>query len=59
MRKVIKGVLFLKDKAPTHRAIATQKKVAYVGFHCLDHPPCSPDPTPLDYHLVPALKKNN
>jgi hypothetical protein len=35
MRKVIKGVLFLHDNAPAHRTIATQKKLAYLGFHCL------------------------
>ena len=30
--KVTKGVLFLHDKAPGHRALATQKKLAYLGF---------------------------
>jgi len=34
-----KGVLFLHDNAPAHRALATQKKLAYLGFQCLDHPP--------------------
>jgi len=49
--KVTKGVLFLHhDDAPAHRALATQKKLAYLGFHCLDHPPYSPD-------LFPGLKK--
>jgi len=37
------GVLFLPDNAPAHRALATQKKLAYLGFHCLYHPPYSPD----------------
>jgi len=55
--KVTKGVLFLHDNAPAHRALATQKKLAYWGFHCLDHPPCSPDLAPSDYHLFPGLKK--
>jgi hypothetical protein len=32
MRKVTKGVLFLHDNAPVHRALATQKKLAYLGF---------------------------
>ena len=41
--KVIKGVLFLRDNAPAHRALATQKKLAYLGFPCLGHPPYSPD----------------
>jgi len=55
--KIIKGVLFLHNNAPAHRALATQKKVACLGFQCLDHPPYSPDLAPLDYHLFPALKK--
>jgi len=41
--KFTKGVLFLHGNAPAHRALATQKKLAYLGFHCLDHPLYSPD----------------
>jgi len=52
-----KWVLFLHDNAPTHRALATQKKLAYLGFKSLDHPPYSPDLAPSDYHLFPGLKK--
>jgi len=55
--KVTKGVLFLHDNAAAHRALATQTKLAYLGFQCLDHPPYSPDLTPSDYHLFPGLKK--
>jgi len=55
--KVTKGVLFLHNNAPAHRALATQKKLAYLGFQCLDNPPYSPDLAPLDYHLFPGLKK--
>ena len=40
-----------------HRALATQKKLAYMGFQCLDHPPYSPDLAPSDYHLFPGLGK--
>jgi histone-lysine N-methyltransferase SETMAR len=47
----------LHDNAPAHRAHATQKKLAYLGFQCLDHPPYSPDLAPSDYHLFPGLKK--
>jgi len=55
--KVTRGVLFLHDNAPAHRALVTQKKLAYLGFHCLDHPPSSPDLAPSDYHLFPGPKK--
>jgi len=50
-------VLFLHDNAPAHRALASQKKLAYLDFQCLDHPPYSPDLAPSDYHLLPGLKK--
>ena len=48
--------LFLHDNAPAHRALATQKKLVYPGFQCLDLPPYSPDLAPSDYHLFPGLK---
>jgi len=57
--KVTKGVLFLHDNVPAHRAVAIRKKLAYLGFQCLYHPPYSPDLTPSDYHLFPGLKKKN
>jgi len=56
-RKVTKGVLFLHENAPAHRALVTQKKWAYLGFQRLDHPPYSPDLAPSDYHLFSGLKK--
>jgi len=56
-RKVTNGVLFLQDNAPAHQALATLKKLAYLGFQYLDHPPYSLDLAPSDYHLFPGLKK--
>ena len=48
----------MHQNAPAHRALTTQKKLAYLGFQCLDHPPCSPDwPRRTTYHLFPGLKK--
>ena len=41
--KFTNGILFLNENDPLHRALATQKKLAYLGFQCLDHPPYSPD----------------
>jgi len=55
--KTTKAVLFLHDNAPAHRALATQKKLAYLGLECLHSPSYSPDLAPSDYHLFPALKK--
>jgi len=55
--KVTKDVLFLVSNAPAHRALATQKKLAYLGFQYLDHPPYSPDLALSHYHLFPGLKK--
>jgi len=57
MINLTKGVLFLHDNASAHQALATQKKLAYLGFQCLDHPPYSPDLAPSDYHLFPGQKK--
>ena len=47
----------MHDNAPSHRALATRKKLAYMSFHYLDHPPYSPDLAPSDYHLFSGLKK--
>jgi len=55
--KVTKGFLFLHYNAPAHRPLATQKKLAYLVFQCLDHPRYFPDLVPSDYHLFPGLKK--
>jgi len=55
--KVIKGVLFLHDNAPAHQALATQKKLAYLGFQCLDLPPYSPDLAPVGLPSVPWTEK--
>ena len=56
--KVTKWVLILHDNAPAHWALSTRKKLAYLGFQCLDHPPQSPDLAASDYHLFPVLKNN-
>jgi len=49
--------LFLHDNDRAHRALATQKRLAYLGFQCPDHPPYSSDLVQSDYHLFPGLKK--
>ena len=45
------------DNVPAHRTLATQKKLAYLCFQCLDHPPYSPDLATSEYHLFSGLKK--
>jgi len=58
--KITKWVVFLHDNSPDHRALATQKKLAYLVFQCLvDYPPYSVEVAPSDYHLFPELKKKN
>jgi len=42
-KRLGKVTKFLHDNAPAHRALATQNKLAYLGFQCLDHPTYSPD----------------
>jgi len=56
--KFTKVLLFLQHNAPTHRALAPQKKLVYLGFQCLDHPPFSPDLAPWVYRLFHGLKNN-
>ena len=51
------GVLFLHENVSAHRALATQKKLAYFGFQCLDHPTYSPDLAPSHYYLFLGLKR--
>jgi hypothetical protein len=57
--QVTKGFLFLflYDNAPAHRALATQKKLAYLGFQCRDHPHYFLDLALLDHHLFSLMKK--
>jgi len=56
--KVTEGGLVLHGNAPAHRALATHKKLAYLGFHLLEHLPYSLDLAPSDYHLLPGLTNN-
>jgi hypothetical protein len=59
--KFAKVVLFLHDNAPAHRALATEKKLAYLCFQRLDHhdppPTCLLGFAPSVYHPFPGLKK--
>jgi len=56
-REVHQGRLVLHDNVPSHQLLATQKKLACLGFKCLDHPTYSPDLAPSGYHLFSGQKK--
>ena len=45
------------DNAPSHRPLATQQKLTYLGYHCFGHPPYSPDLASSYHHPSPRLKK--
>jgi len=47
----------LHYNAPSQRVLATQKELGYLGVHCLNHQPYSPNLTPSDYYMFPGLKK--
>jgi len=55
--KFIKVVLFLHDNAPAQRALATQKKLAYLGFQCLDKPTLFSGSGPIGLPPVPWTEK--
>ncbi|PRD30723.1 UNVERIFIED_CONTAM: Histone-lysine N-methyltransferase SETMAR [Trichonephila clavipes] len=52
------GVLLLNDNVRPHSVTATQNHIATLGWERLDHPPCSPDLAPSEFHQFPASKKN-
>ena len=54
---ITKGIFSLQDNALAHRTVSNQKKLAYLGFQCLDHPPYSLDMAPSEYYLFPGMKK--
>ena len=56
--KFTKEVLSLHDDAPIHRALESKKKLAYLGFQCLDHSSYSLDVFPSGYHLFSGLNNN-
>jgi hypothetical protein len=53
-----KGVLFFAGQCPGLPNTCNPEEAGYLGFHCLYHPPYSPDLAPSDYNLFPGLKKS-
>ena len=56
--KLTKGVLLHQDNALAHKSLVAMSAVRDCGFELIDHPPYSPDLAPLDYVLLPNLKKH-
>lgn len=52
------SVLFHHDNAPAHRSLVCRQALTSLGFEILRHAPYSPDLSPCDFHLFPAIKKN-
>ncbi|KAJ4439139.1 hypothetical protein ANN_15096 [Periplaneta americana] len=50
------GVIFLHDNTRPHTACRTATKLQEFNWKVLDHPPCSPDFAPSDYHLFMHMK---
>jgi hypothetical protein len=42
--------------SPSHRTLTTQKKLAYLTFHCLDHPPFFSGSGPVGLSPVPWIE---
>ena len=53
--KLPRGVLLLKDNAPSHTSQVAMTAATECGFE-IPHPPYSPDMTLSDFYLFPKLK---
>ncbi|KAJ4429305.1 hypothetical protein ANN_26309 [Periplaneta americana] len=51
------GVVLLHDNARPHTARRTTAVLTEFGWELFDHPPCSPDLAPSDFHVFLHLKK--
>jgi transposase len=49
-------VVLLYDNALPHTAARTRALLEHFNWGLFDHPPCSPDFSPSDYHLFTYLK---
>lgn len=52
-----KGILLLRDNAPTHILHVVMQTVGDLGLELLEHPPYLPDLVPFGYHVFTQLKK--
>jgi len=54
-RMLTKGVILLHNAWP-HTAARTNALIKLFNWEIFDHPPCSPDLAPSDYHLFTKMK---
>jgi hypothetical protein len=53
--KFTKLVFFFHDNAPSHRAVSSQKMLAYLSFHYVNDPAYYPDLAPSVHQVIPEL----
>ncbi|GBM13545.1 Histone-lysine N-methyltransferase SETMAR [Araneus ventricosus] len=51
------GIVLLHDNARPHTSAAMQELLDQFGWEVFDHPPYSPDLSPIDFHLFLKLKE--
>ena len=49
--KVSHGVLLLYDNVPVHKSNIVEAAIRQAGFVEMNHPACSSDISPTDYHM--------
>jgi transposase len=50
------GIVLLHENASPHIAVRTRQLPEHFNWELFEHPPCSPDLAPSDYHLFTYLK---
>jgi hypothetical protein len=55
-RLLTKGVILLHDNEQPHTAACANALIKLFNWEIFDHPPCSPDLVPSDYHLFTEMK---
>jgi histone-lysine N-methyltransferase SETMAR len=53
----MKGVILCHENAQPHTAGVTLQQLMKFGWEALEHPPCSPDLSPCNFHMSGELKK--
>ncbi|GBO37149.1 hypothetical protein AVEN_26591-1 [Araneus ventricosus] len=56
--KLSQGIVLLQDNARHHKARTTQGLLRSFGWEVLQHPPCSSDLDPCNFHVFGKLKEH-